>query len=127
MAPAQCGGNESAANRHNGGVTKQMSVESAADRLAFLADFGVSASWTVGVTSTTLTGILHAGTVRIAADDGADVLNIRASLQVRSADVPGGAGEGDAVSLSAVAYTVKSIEPDGTGMTVVLLEQAVED
>lgn len=103
-----------------------MSVESAADRAGFLADWGVSVSWVVGVTASTLTGILHAGTVRVAADDGADILNARASLQVRSADVPASAGAGDAVAIAGTDYLVKSIEPDGTGMSVVLLEEEID-
>lgn len=103
-----------------------MSVESAADRAAFLADWGVGVSWVVGVNTSTLTGILHAGTVRVEGEDGNGVLNARASLQVRSADVPSGGGYGDAVTIEAVAYSVKSIEPDGTGMTVVLLEEEVD-
>lgn len=105
-----------------------MSIESAADRLAMLADFGGDVRWTVGAAVTELVGLLHKGSVRMEMDEGPDVLNARATLQCRTSDVPAGAGQGNALVFTDPlteadeSYRVKSIEPDGTGMTTVLLE-----
>lgn len=104
-----------------------MAVESAADRAGFLADFGESISWTVGVVTSTVTVLGHRGSIRIDVQEGADVLNTRATVQVVESDLPSGAAAGNAVSFRGVAHTVKSIEKDGTGMVVVLLEEVVAD
>lgn len=104
-----------------------MSVESAADRAAFLADFGEVITWTVGAAVSSLTVIAHAGTTRMEAEDGAAVLNNRATLQCREADIPLGAARGNAVGFRSLAHIVKSIEPDGAGMAVILLEEVVAD
>jgi hypothetical protein len=42
---------------------------------------------------------------------------------VRSTDVPG-AAQGDAVTVGATAYAVRGVQPDGTGMTLLLLERS---
>lgn len=105
-----------------------MSVESDADRLAMLADFGGAVRWTVGAATSDLVGLLHKGSVRQEMDEGPDILNARATLQCRTSDVPAGAGHGNALVFTDPLteadenYTVKVIEPDGTGMSAVLLE-----
>ena len=99
-----------------------MTVESADDRLGMLADFGEEITWTVGVTPSTLTVLAHYGTVRTEMQDGPGVLNRRATLQCREADIPVGGAAGNSVTFRAQPATVKSIEPDGAGMASVLLE-----
>lgn len=102
-----------------------MTVESDADRLAFLADFGVSVSWTpVGGSAASLTAIFDngAGTRSQYAEDIAAQSNA-ASLTVRESDMPAGAASGDAVSIAGTAYLVRTILPDGTGMAEVQLER----
>lgn len=107
-----------------------MAIESDADRLAMLADFGGAVRWTVGAATAELVGLLHKGTVRMEMDEGPDILNARATLQCRTSDVPAGAAMGnglvftDPLTEADENYVVKSIEPDGTGMSIVLLEAA---
>lgn len=106
-----------------------MAVESAADRLAFLDpdDFGEEITWTVGAVSSALDVVANAGTLRIEGMDSPSALNTQATLYCREADVPAGGAEGDSVTFRSVAHTVKSIEPDGTGMAIVRLEETVAD
>lgn len=106
-----------------------MSVESAADRAAFLdADaFGEEITWTVGATPTVLGVVASAWTVRLEMIDGPGVLEARASVLCRQADIPAGGAAGNGVSFRGAAHTVKSIEPDGTGMALVRLERTVAD
>ena len=106
-----------------------MAVESAADRLAFLDpdDFGEEITWTVGAASSTLDVVASADTLRLEGMDGAGALNGEAVLLCREADIPTGASAGDSVTFRSVAHTVKSIEPDGTGMARVQLEETVAD
>ena len=106
-----------------------MAVESADDLAAFLDtdDFGEEISWTVGASTATLAVVANAGTLRIEGMDGPGVLNRQASVLCREADIPTGGAAGDSVSFRSVAHTVKSIEPDGTGMALVRLEQTVAD
>lgn len=102
-------------------------IETADDRAGFVADFGISASWTVGAVTSAVAGLFHNGSVRLGLDDGPDVLNRRASLSLPAASVPASAGEGDVVVIDGVNYQVKSIERDGTGWCVVRLEESVAD
>lgn len=106
-----------------------MSVESAADRLAFLDpdDFGEEISWTVGGTMVTMPVLPSAGTLRLEGIDTPGTIGGEATVLCRGADIPAGAAHGDSVSFWSAAHTVKSIEPDGTGMTVVRLEREVAD
>jgi hypothetical protein len=102
-----------------------MSVESAADRAALLADFGVSVSWKVGAAAAvTLTGIFDNGTVVHEGGEGLGMLNRRATLTLREADVPAGTAT-DVITIAGVTYHPKNSLPDGTGMVVVTLERIV--
>ena len=102
-----------------------MGVESDADRLSFLADFNGDEPTPFLWGATPVTVIGHRGAVIMEAEDGAAVLNNRATVQCREIDVPPGGAEGDACTFRGVAHTVKSIQRDGTGMAVVLLEEVV--
>ena len=106
-----------------------MAVESAADRAVFVDpdDFGEAITWTVGATPSTLNVLAAAGTLQLEGIENPGVLDSRAAFVCREADVPAGAGHGDAVTFRTVAHTVKAIEPDGTGMTLVRLERTVSD
>jgi hypothetical protein len=102
-----------------------VSVETAADRGALLADFGVSVSWKVGVAAAvTLTGIFDNGTVVHEGGEGLGMLNRRATLTLREADVPAGTAA-DVITIAGVTYHPKNSLPDGTGMVVVTLERIV--
>ncbi|MBP7001715.1 hypothetical protein [Amaricoccus sp.] len=41
----------------------------------------------------------------------------------RAAMLPAGAGDGDTLTLGATAWTVRSIQPDGTGLARLILER----
>lgn len=113
-----------------------MTVESATDRASFFADFGeVDADllpamrWTSGAMTTRVAGHLHRGSVTVDVDDGPRVLNNRATFHCALEALPIGAAAEQSLHFQSTAltadYTVKSIEPDGTGMLVVLLEEDV--
>lgn len=101
-----------------------MAVESDADRAQFLSadEFGEALYWPTGAAQP-IYGMADTGTVRLEGDGTPGILARHASLMIRASDVPSGAGEGDDVTFRAVAHTVRSIEPDGTGMAVVRLER----
>ncbi len=103
-----------------------MSVETDADRLAMIADFGVTISWTVGAATTTgIVALFDGGTIPQLTQDGVDTLNTRATLTLREADLPAGAGAADdTVVVAGVSYHPKAVMPDGQGMAVVTLEAA---
>lgn len=106
-----------------------MAVESAADRTVFVDpdDFGEEVTWTVGATPSTLNVLADAGTVIVDVGETPGIRDAHAVVLCPSADIPAGADEGDAVTFRGVAHTVRSIEPDGTGMSVVRLERTVAD
>lgn len=100
-------------------------VETAADRAAFVADFGQVATYTVvGDLPVSITGILDAAFLAPAENMGTGLASREGALLVRSAELPDDASPGDAVSVAGAAYVVREIQPDGTGMTVLLLEAA---
>lgn len=106
-----------------------MAVESAADRAAFVSadDFGESITWTVGVTPSTLSVVADAGAAHVDDGESPGVLDAHAALLCVADDIPAGGGQGDAVTFRGVAHTVRSIEPDGAGMSLVRLERTVSD
>ena len=61
------------------------------------------------------------------ADDGFGALNNRATFHCALEALPIGAAAEQGAVFQGTSYTVKSIEPDNTGMVVVLLEEVVED
>ena len=101
-----------------------MAIESAADRAVFLNpdEFGVEVTW-AGAAGP-IAALPQTGTLLIGAIDGPDTQVREATIVVREADLPAGHDQGDDVTLNGVAYVVRSIEPDGTGMAVVRLEKA---
>ena len=106
-----------------------MPVESAADRAAFIsaADFGEVLSWTVGVVTSPVPGIPSTGALRLDQQDGPGMVGRQAALLCALEAVPVSAGLGNSVSFRGFPHTVKSLEPDGTGMVLVRLEEVLED
>lgn len=103
-----------------------MVVEGDEDRLAFLGDFGVEVSWAVGAAvSGGIMGLFDSGTIVEPLQGGPGALNTRATLTMREADIPAGAGDAaDTVTVGGANYHPKAIMPDGQGMAVVTLEAA---
>lgn len=104
-----------------------MPAESAADRLAMLAtdDFGAAATYRLSAGGdTAITGIFDAPSSEQPIGEGAAGVVVRSTFFCRSADLPGGAagGAGDLLILDAGGtYGVESIEPDGQGMSALIL------
>ena len=96
-----------------------MAIETAADRAAFLDsdEFGA----VVTVAGVSVPGIFDAAYL---AEDilGAGLQGASPRLTCRTADVAG-AAEGAAVVVDGAAYTLRRQEPDGTGMTVLILTE----
>jgi hypothetical protein len=84
------------------------------DLAPFFADFGIAA--TVG-------GVACMGIFDAAYADALGMNGTRPALQVATAAVPSVA-EGAAVTIGAASYTVESVQPDGTGMTLLILHEA---
>lgn len=86
----------------------------AADLPQMLDDFGTAA--TVG-------GVEVIGIFDAAYQDALGIAGNTPVLQCASADIPDVA-QGAAVSIGARRYTVVAIEPDGTGLTLLRLQEA---
>ena len=93
-----------------------MSVETAADRTAMLADYG---STVTKADASTFTGIFDNDFLAVDVDES-EVESSEPTLLARTADVSSLA-HGDTLTISAVNYTVRGIQPDGTGMTQIML------
>ncbi len=109
-----------------------MAIESAADRSVFLGvdDFGISVTYTPIVGSAvSLNGIFDSGYEEVDLPGSIDVSLAlsRSRLVVRTADLPSAAADGDAVTVSSVAYVVKILAADGEGMTELIMVKLVED
>jgi len=96
-----------------------MAVESAADRLEFLDvdEFGVTATYDG---ASTIQGIFDKDYIELLQGE-VGIASTGPQMLCRSSDVSG-VVQGKAVVVGGVSYTVKGIEPDGTGMTLLLLE-----
>jgi hypothetical protein len=102
-----------------------MAVESAADRAIFVNvdDFGTAATYTpAGGAGSTVNGIFDNDFVEVDAGGGVAVALQQPRFHCRTADVSS-AAEGDALVVSGVNYTVRIVQDDGTGMTMMVLEK----
>jgi hypothetical protein len=102
-----------------------MSVESAADRAIFfdVDDFGTAASYTPsGGSAATVNGIFDNDFIEVDAGGGVGVALQQPRFHCRTADVSS-AAEGDALVVSGVNYTIRIVQDDGTGMTMLVLEK----
>ncbi len=102
-----------------------MAVESAADRAIFfdVDDFGTAASYTPsGGSAATVNGIFDNDFVEVDAGGGVGIALQQPRFLCRTADVSS-AAEGDALVISAVNYTVRIVQDDGTGITTLVLEK----
>ena len=87
------------------------------DLAPFFADFAVDAT----VNGQAVRGIFDNGFALGAV--GIGMAGTQPTLRLRTADVTADP-VGQAVSVNAVAYTVAAHEPDGTGMSMLMLERA---
>jgi hypothetical protein len=89
-------------------------VDFTAELSGILTEAGVSAT----VKGTAVTGIFDAGYTEEFGMAGTGPV-----LRIASADVPTVA-QGDAVAVGSTNYTVAAVEPDGTGVTLLRLQEA---
>ena len=102
-----------------------MAVETADDRAIFVGvdDFGTAATYTLqGGGSSTVNGIFDNEFVEVDAGGGFGVAMQQPRFQCRTADISS-AAEGDTIVISSVTYTVRIVQDDGTGMTMLVLEK----
>lgn len=102
-----------------------MTVETAADRRTFLADFGEMVTYTVaGGTPVQLIGLASAAWVELSELSGTGIAARGTALKVAEEDLPAGAGQFDeVVRADGAVYRVAEPRPDGTGFTVLVLER----
>jgi hypothetical protein len=99
-----------------------MPVETASDRAALLADFGVQCVWTPsGGDPATITGIFDNEYLQAEAGGTQGFAMRSAKVLVRTSDIPG-AADGDAMTIDGNNYILRIVMPDGTGMTDLFLE-----
>lgn len=103
-----------------------MSVESAADRLALIADYGMPVTWQVGAADpVALTALYDSATLPQDLQSSAG-LNQRATLTLRAEDLPANAGdETDVIVINTIGFHPKAVMPDGQGMVIVTLERTL--
>ena len=96
-----------------------MAVESDADRAVFLssADFGISATW-----NSTSFDVLFLNSYELLTIFEIQIEASNVSAYVKDSDISGLA-RGETVSINSVAYKVRDIQPDGTGMTILVLSK----
>jgi len=97
-----------------------MAVESAADRAIFFEvdDFATAATFGGG----TVNGIFDNEFVEVDAGGGVGFALVQPRFQCRTQDVSS-ASEGDAITIDGTAYTIRVVQPDGTGITTLVLEK----
>lgn len=101
-----------------------MSVESAADRLAFFDtdEHAADAAFAPAAgASRTVPGIFDNEYVTVFDGQDASVESSGPAFICRTVDIPG-AAHGDTLTLSGVAYIIRGVQPDGTGITTLRLE-----
>ena len=97
-----------------------MTVETDADRLAFLddRDFGAVATWQ----GTQVKGLLDKP-YQAAFEGTAPLEAARPVFTCRESDVSGVA-HGQSLTVGGVSYTIRGVQPDGTGLILLVLEEA---
>lgn len=96
-----------------------MAVETADDRAIYLADFGVTVTYSGG----SFVGIFDNAYTDVDAGGGVAISMVDPRLSCRTADVTG-VSEGDTITIGGNSYIVRVKMPDGTGMTELMLEAA---
>lgn len=101
-------------------------LEDDATRRAFMdpGAFGQAAVYTPAAGQpVALTGIFTAPHATRGENGGLGVSTLEPSLTVFAADLPAQAAQGDAVTITAIGYSVRDLEPDGSGLVRIALER----
>lgn len=94
-----------------------MTVETSLDRLIFLNDFGED----INIGARTIKGIFDNPHSDVSAGGEVSFSMQESFIQVRSEDVTS-IGQGSIITIRGSSYAVIDIQPDGTGMTMIMLE-----
>ena len=88
------------------------------------ADFAVTATWdTPGGDIVEVVGIFEAGREVALSGNAVGVSAILPVLTVAAEAIPSDAAQGDDLAILSVNYRVTDIQPDGSGLTRVILEK----
>jgi len=101
-----------------------MAIEGDTERAIFFdtSDFGISATYTPdGGSAATVSGILDKDFALADLGGGVGVASADPRFVCRTSDVASAAG-GDTLVAGGITYTVRAVEDDGTGVTVLVLE-----
>ena len=98
-----------------------MAVETAADRLVMLTDFGIEVAYTHDGNTTNITGIFDKEYEAVDSGGGVAFAMEQPRFHVRTQDAPN-ATDGDTLVISGVTYIIRVVMPDGQGMTELQLE-----
>ena len=102
-----------------------MAVYNDIDTSAFFTDAAVYMTYKVGKTRYTIKGILDSPYHGVTIAD-AEFATERITLVLPSKSLPVDAAPGDKVIYECDAYTVQEIQPDGTGVTTLILEASTD-
>ena len=102
-----------------------MAVETATERAIFFEadDFAVTASYTPqGGSATNINGIFDNEYFEADAGGTIGIAIQQPAFLCQTSDVAS-AREGDAITINSVAHTIRIVKDDGTGVTILVLEQ----
>lgn len=102
-----------------------MAVETATERAIFFDtdDFGVAATYTPdGGSPTTVNGIFDNEFFEVGAGGEVAVAMEQPRFTCKTSDVSS-AAEGDAITINSIDYIIRVVQIDGTGITVLVLEE----
>jgi len=100
-----------------------MAVETAGDRALMLADFGTAATYTpAGGSASTITVIFDNEFLPVETGGGVAFAMQQPKCLARTADLIG-AVENASLTIGAIAYIIRVVMADGTGMTELMLER----
>lgn len=102
-----------------------MAVETATERAIFFGadDFGVTASYTPsGGAAANVKGIFDHDFYEADAGGAVSVAIEQPRFICQTSDVPN-AAEGDAIVINSTDYTIRVVQNDGTGVSVLVLEE----
>ena len=100
-----------------------MSVESDLDRAVLLSDWGVDGILKRGSRPRkTIKGVFDNGYAEVDVGGTVGFATISPRFLCRTIDVDG-AADADSIVISGTRYVIRVMEPDGTGMTEIMLEK----
>lgn len=100
-------------------------LETATDLAEFFTtdDFAITATYTPdGGSSASVKGIFDEGYQAVEIGGEVAVANVSPQFSTQSSEVSS-ASKGDAIVCNSVTYTVVNVQPDGTGVTTLILER----